>query len=65
MSLKKACKKFIVQKDSLNQRVKKTSLQSSLHINLLEKFRKVLSDNQKQDLKSILKIWTIHFMISQ
>ena len=42
-------------KDSLHQRVKKASLESSLHTNLIGRFRKVLSDNQEQDLNKYIK----------
>ena len=55
MSLRKACKNFSVPKDSLHRRVKKASLESSLHTNLLGRFRKVLSDNQEQDLNKYIK----------
>ena len=54
MSLRKACKNISVPKDSQNQRVKKASLESSLHINLLERFRKA-SDNQEQDPNKYIK----------
>ncbi|XP_065675727.1 uncharacterized protein LOC136091935 [Hydra vulgaris] len=55
MSFRKACKNFSVPKDSLHQRVKKASLESSLHTNLLGRFRKMLSDNQEQDLNKYIK----------
>ena len=55
MSLRKACKNLSVPKDSLHRRVKKASLESSLHTNLLGRFRKVLSDNQEQDLNKYIK----------
>ena len=55
MSLRKAFKNFSVPKDSLHRRVKKASLESSLHTNLLGRFRKVLSDNQEQDLNKYIK----------
>ena len=35
--------------------LKKASLESSLHSNLLGRFRKVLSDNQEQDLNKYIK----------
>ena len=55
MSLRKACKNFSVSKDSLRRRVKKASLENSLHTNLLGRFRKVLSNNQEQDLNKYIK----------
>ncbi|XP_065662703.1 uncharacterized protein LOC136085333 [Hydra vulgaris] len=55
MFLRKACKNFSVPKDSLHRRVKKPSLESSLHTNLLIRFGKVLSDNQEQDLNKYIK----------
>ena len=55
MSLRKAFKNFSEPKDSLHRRVKKASLESSLHTNLLGRFRKVLSDNQEQDLNKYIK----------
>ena len=55
MSLRKACKNVSVPKDSLHRLVKKAFLKSSLHINLLGRFRKVFSDNQEQDLNKYIK----------
>ena len=55
MSLRKACKNFSVPKDSLCRCVKKASPESSLHNKLLERFRKMLSDNQEQDLNKYIK----------
>ena len=46
-------KNFSAPNDSLHQCVKKASLESSLHINLLRRFRKVLSDNKEHDLNFI------------
>ncbi|XP_065675598.1 uncharacterized protein LOC136091814 [Hydra vulgaris] len=54
ISLRKACKNFCALKDSLHRRVKK-ALESSLHTNLHGRFRKVLSDNQEQDLNKYIK----------
>ena len=55
MSLRKVCKNFSVPKDSLHRPVKKASLESSLHINLLGRFRNVLSDKQEQELNKYAK----------
>ena len=65
MPLRKACKNFSVPKDSLHRCVKKASLESSLHINLLGRFRKVLPDNQEQDLNKHIKDMDNSFMVSQ
>ena len=56
MSLRKACKNASVPKVSLHCCVKKASLESSLHINSLRRFRKLLSDNQEQDPNKYIKV---------